>query len=198
MRAASRRRLAWGRSGAPPVTGEATALRRGAVAAALGLLLTAAAAVAAAAADANPLAVTLAGEEVSAADLGPRSLLVVSFHRAANAGAREWRSALDDEPRAAGWSTYSVVVLEGAPGFIRRMIVRTLRGEVADARHGSYLVVEDGAGAWRELAGSDGEGEDRADAVFVLRLEAGKICGRYRGLVSGAAVADLLDTPCRP
>ena len=177
------------------------ACRRDALAAALGLLLAVAAAVpaAAAVADANPIAVTLAGEEVSAPeDLGPRSLLVVSFHRAANAGAREWRSALDDEPRAAGWSIYSVVVLEGAPGFIRRMIVRTLRSEVADARHGSYLVVEEGAGAWRELAGSDGEGEDRADAVFVARLEAGRICGRYRGLVSGAAVADLLDTPCRP
>ena len=140
---------------------------------------------------------TLAGEEITAPDdLEARSLLVVSFRRAANAGARDWRSALDDAPAADGWSVYSVVVLEGAPGFVRRMVARTLRGEVEAARHGSYLVVEEGADAWRTLAGSDGEAEDREDAVFVARLEDGKVCGRYRGPVSGAALTDLLGASC--
>ena len=194
MRTAFPRHPAPARPGAPPATGEAAAFRLGALVAALGLLLAAAAA----AADENPLAATLAGEEVSAAGLGDRSLFVVSFRRAANAGAREWRSALDREPRAEGWSVYSVVVLEGAPGFVRRMVVRAMRGEVPDARYGSYLVVEEGADAWRQLAGSDGEGEDRADAVFVARLEAGKVCARYRGRLSAAALDDLLGAPCRP
>ena len=154
-------------------------------------------AAAAAASAADAVAETLAGEEVAApVDLGSRSLLVVSFHRAANAGAREWRSALDDAPAAEGWSIYSVVVLEGAPGFVRRMVVRTMRGEVEAARHGSYLVVEEGADAWRTLAGSDGDAEDREDAVFVARLEGGKVCARFRGLVSGAALTDLLGASC--
>jgi hypothetical protein len=144
-----------------------------------------------------PLAVTLAGNEVEATeDLGTRSLLVVSFHRVANGGAREWRRVLDDDPRVDGWSVYSVVVLEGAPGFVRRMVVRALRGDVPVARQDSFLVVEEGADAWRDLAGSNGEGEDQVAAVFVVRLERGEVCGRHRGLVSGAELDDLLSASC--
>lgn len=144
-------------------------------------------------------AVTLAGNEVEATkDLDPQALLVVSFHRVANGGAREWRRALDDDPRFAGRSVYSVVVLEGAPGFVRRLVVRALRGEVPVARQDSFLIVEEGADAWRDLAGSNGEREDRADAVFVVRLENGEVCGRSRGLVSGAALDELLAAPCGP
>lgn len=144
-----------------------------------------------------PRAVTLAGNEVEAMDdLGARSLLVVSFHRVANGGAREWRRALDDDPRVDGWSVYTVVVLEGAPGFVRRMVVRALRGDVPAARQDSFLVVEEGADAWRELAGSDGEEENQAEAVFVVRLEDGEVCARYRGLASGTALTDLLSASC--
>ncbi len=144
-----------------------------------------------------PRAVTLAGIAVEAPeDLDARSLLVVSFHRVANGGAREWRRVLDDEPRVDGWAVYTVVVLEGAPGFVRRMVVRALRGDVPAARQDSFLVVEEGADAWRELAGSNGEEENQAEAVFVIRLEDGEVCDRYRGSVSGAALADLLSASC--
>ncbi len=167
---------------------------RVAVAAGLCLVL---GAVGAAAFSEIPRAVTLAGKEVAAtADLGARSILVVSFHRVANGGAREWRRVLDDDPRTEGWSVYTVVVLEGAPAFVRRMVVRALRGDVPPARQESFLVVEEGADGWRELAGSNGEEEDRADAVFVVRLENGEVCGRYRGLVSGVALSDLLSASC--
>lgn len=150
------------------------------------------------ASSAAPRAVTLAGNEVEAPeDLEARSLLVVSFHRVANGGAREWRRVLDDDPRVDGWSVYTVVVLEGAPGFVRRMVVRALRGDVPAARQDSFLVVEEGADAWRELAGSNGEAEDRAEAIFVIRLENGEICARYRGSASSAALADLLSDSCK-
>ena len=167
---------------------------RSAVAAGLCLVL---GAVGAAASSEMPRAVTLAGNEVAApADLGARSLLVVSFHRVANGGAREWRRVLDDDPRVDASSVYTVIVLEGAPGFVRRMVVRALRGDVPAARQDSFLIVEEGADGWRELAGSNGEEEDRADAVFVVRLEDGEICRRYRGSVSTAALDELLDGPC--
>ncbi|MYF04059.1 MAG: hypothetical protein F4230_03455, partial [Holophagales bacterium] len=56
----------------------------------------------------RPRAVTLAGNEIEATnDLGTRSLLIVSFHRVANGGAREWRRLLDDDPRVDGWSVYT-------------------------------------------------------------------------------------------
>ena len=167
---------------------------RSAVAAGLCLVL---GAVGAAASSEMPRAVTLAGNEVAApADLGARSLLVVSFHRVANGGAREWRRVLDDDPRVDASSVYTVIVLEGAPGFVRRMVVRALRGDVPAARQDSFLIVEEGADGWRELAGSNGEEEDRADAVFVVRLENGEVCGRYRGLASADALDDLLSASC--
>ncbi len=162
---------------------------------AVGLLLVLT--VAAGASGEIPRAVTLAGNEIAApADLGARSILVASFHRVANGAAREWRRVLDDDRRTEGWSVYSVVVLEGAPAFVRRMVVRALRGDVPPARQESFLVVEEGADGWRELAGSNGEGEDRADAVFVVRLEGAAVCGRYRGRVSRSALDELLGTPC--
>lgn len=189
--------VARSRAGGEPVRtsviGPADATRRCFAALGLCLVLNAAAG----ASTGIPRAVTLAGNEVAVpADLGERSILVVSFRRAANESAREWRSLVDGDPRTEGWSVYNVVVLEGAPEFIRRMVVRALRGDVSAARHYSFLVVEEGAEAWRELAGSNGEEEDRADAVFVVRLEDGQVCGRYRGLVSTAALDELLGSPC--
>lgn len=169
-------------------------------AAALGLRLALVfvSAVSAAAVDA-PRAVSLDGQEVEApAGLAPRTFLVVSFHRAANGGAREWRSALDEEARVANWSVYTVVVLEGAPQMIRRFVIRGLRADVPSERQGSFLVVEEGADAWRALAGSSGAAEDQEDAVFVARLEEGKVCARYRGLVSPTALDRLFDAPCGP
>lgn len=168
---------------------------RDALALGLCLVLTAAGA---AASTGIPRAVTLAENEVAVpADLGEQSILVLSFRRAANAGAREWRGLLDGDPRTEDWSIYNVVVLEGAPEFIRRMVVRALRGDVPAARHDSFLIVEEDAEAWRELAGSNGEEEDRADAVFVVRLEDGEICRRYRGSVSTAALDELFSSSCR-
>ena len=147
----------------------------------------------------TPRAVTLDGREVVAPEgLAPRTLLVMSFHRAANGSARGWRRALDEEARAAEWSVYTVVVLEGAPQMIRRFVVRGLRGDVPAERQGTFLVVEEGADAWRVLAGSDGEAEDRDDAVFVARLEDGKVCARVRGLVSAEALDRLFSASCGP
>ena len=166
-------------------------------AAAFGLWMSMAAASAEAAG--VPWAVTLDGQEVAAPEgLAPRTLLVMSFHRAANGSARGWRRALDEEARAAGWSVYTVVVLEGAPQMIRRFVVRGLRGDVPAERQGTFLVVEEGADAWRILAGSDGAAEDRDDAVFVARLESGEVCARYRGVVSAAALDRLFSAPCGP
>lgn len=142
-------------------------------------------------------AVTLAGRPILApADLGRRSLLVASFHRAANGSARAWRAALEDDPRAAEWSAYTVIVLDGAPEMIRRFVVRGVRGEVPEDRHGSFLIVEENSDAWRALVGSSGDGENRKDAVFVVRLENGSVCTRVRGVVSAEALDELFSAAC--
>lgn len=142
-------------------------------------------------------AVTLAGRHIQApADLGRRSLLVASFHRAANGSARAWRAALEDDVRAAEWSAYTVIVLDGAPEMIRRFVVRGVRGEVPEDRHGSFLIVEEDSDAWRTLVGSSGDGEKRKDAVFVARLENGAVCTRVKGVVSAEALDELFSAAC--
>ena len=142
-------------------------------------------------------AVTLAGRHILApADLARRSLLVASFHRAANGSARAWRAALEDDVRAAEWSAYTVIVLDGAPELIRRFVVRGVRGEVPEGRHGSFLIVEEDSDAWRRLVGSSGDDEKRKDAVFVARLENGAVCARVRGVVSAQALDELLSAAC--
>lgn len=142
-------------------------------------------------------AVTLAGRQILAPDdLSGRSLLVASFHRAANGSARAWRAALDNDPRAAEWSAYTVIVIDGAPEIVRRFVVRGVRGEVPEDRHGSFLIVEENSDAWRTLVGSSGDGEKRKDAVFVARLENGAVCTRVRGVVSAEALDELFSAAC--
>ena len=142
-------------------------------------------------------AVTLAGRDIRApADLDQRALLVASFHRSANGSARAWRGALEEDTRAANWSAYTVIVLDGAPELIRRFVVRGVRAEVPEDRRGSFLVVEEGSDPWRTLVGSDGEEEDRNDAVFVARLEDGAVCARVRGVVSAEALDELFGAVC--
>lgn len=142
-------------------------------------------------------AVTLAGRHILApVDLGQRSLLVASFHRAANGSARAWRAALEDDSRAVDWFAYTVIVLDGAPEMIRRFVVRGVRSEVPEDRHGSFLIVEEDSDAWRTLVGSSGEGEKRRDAVFVARLENGAVCARVRGVVSAELLDELFSAAC--
>ncbi len=145
-------------------------------------------------------AVTLGGAEVAVPqDLAERSLLVATFRRAANDGAREWRSRLDEDPRFEGWSSYSVIVLAGAPGLVRRLVARSVRREVPEDRHESFLLVNEDAESWRTLVGSFGDGdEDGAEAVFVVRIENGQVCARHRGPVSDRALNELLGAACPP
>ena len=79
---------------------------------------------------------------------------------------------------------------------IRRLVVRGVRGEVPEDRHGSFLIVENSSDAWRTLVGSTGEGENQKDAVFVARLENGAVCARVRGAVSAEALDELFSAAC--
>ena len=89
---------------------------------------------------------TLDGTDVSVpGDLPPAALLIVGFSRASNEQTEPWRQALDglelDGLEKAAPPTYSVLVLEGAPRWVRGFIVRAVRRAVPDEEHHSILVV---------------------------------------------------------
>ena len=128
---------------------------------------------------------TLTGTEVA---LLPRTFasayLVVGFSRASNEQTRAWGKRLEASGEA---PVYRVVVLAGAPGFVRRMVARGIRGSVPEATHESFYLVDEKADAWRELVDFDDEG-----AAYVLRLNGdGGVCARHQGEVTDAALAKL-------
>ena len=157
------------------------ASRPAAVAAALLVGLGAASAV-----PAGLAAKTLTNADVAVPDdLPAGALLIVGFSRGSNAQTEPWRKRVDAdaalEPLA-----YSVLVLEGAPRWVRGLIVRGVRRAVPEEQHDSVLVVTQDGDAWRAWVGFEAESQD---AAYVLRIDGlGGTCFRYVGAVSDDAL----------
>ena len=142
---------------------------------------------------------TLDGTDVSVpGDLPPGALLIVGFSRASNEQTEPWRQALDglelDGPEDAAPPTYSVLVLEGAPRWVRGFIVRAVRRAVPDADHHSVLVVTEKSEGWRTLVRFDATA---ADAAYVVRVDAlGGECFHHAGPVTEDALRGSRDVEC--
>ena len=147
---------------------------------------------------------TLDGTDVSVpGDLPPGAFLIVGFSRASNAQTEPWRQALDgleldglelDGPEKAAPPTYSVLVLEGAPRWVRGFIVRAIRRAVPDEEHHSILVVTQNSEGWRTAVGFDPDAED---AAYVVRLDGlGATCFRHAGPVTEDALRGSRDAEC--
>ena len=138
---------------------------------------------------------TLGGADLSVpGDLPPGALLIVGFSRGSNEQAEPWARAVDavGAPAAA----YSVLVLEGAPRWVRGLIVRGVRRAVPKDDHDSVLIVTKNAAGWRALVGFEAE---REDAAYVVRIDAlGNTCFRHVGPVTDEAVRASLDAACTP
>lgn len=164
-------------------------LRSAAVAVALLLGLGAALAV-----PAGLLAKTLTDRDVAAPDdLPPGALLIVGFSRESNAQTEPWRKRVDADAELAPLA-YSVLVLEGAPRWVRGLIVRGVRRAVPEERHDSVLVVTKDGDAWRAWVGFE---ETSQDAAYVLRLDGGGgTCFRHVGAVSEDVLLASRDADC--
>ncbi len=126
------------------------------------------------------------------------AILVVGFSRRSADQTEAWweRLRAAAELRAGGnlenVRLYNVVVLDGAPGFVRRMVRRAIRGDVPAEQHDSYVVVERDGNRWRELADVQDE-----DAAHVLRIDPmGRLCTRQSGPASDAALAKAIAETC--
>ena len=137
---------------------------------------------------------TLADTDVSVpGDLPPGALLIVGFSRGSNGQTEPWRKRVDADAELAPLA-YSVLVLEGAPRWVRGLIVRGVRRAVPEEQHDSVLVVTRGGDAWRAWVGFEAATED---AAYVLRLDdGGGTCFRYVGAVSEDVLLASRDAEC--
>ena len=122
-------------------------------------------------------------------------ILVLGFSRESNPQAREWvlqPRAKSDGPGHLGVPLYNVVVLVGAPRFVRGLIRRGIRSGVPEEDRSTFYIVEEDDTFWRTLAAV----EDDAPA-YILRVDPkGLVCARHVGAASEDAVAQILETPC--
>jgi hypothetical protein len=132
---------------------------------------------------------TLSKKDITLPD-GKVNVVIAGFSRESSDDATQWRQALSDVIDGAG--LYSLVDLEAAPGFIRGMIVRSIRGDTPQTIHDKFLIVTDSSAAWRRAARVEDE-----DLVYVLKLSpAAQVCARVTGSVTQTAIAMLIDAPC--
>ncbi len=126
-------------------------------------------------------------------DLPPGALLIVGFSRGSNAQTEPWRKRADADAEIAPLA-YSVLVLEGAPRWVRGLIVRGVRRAVPEAQHESVLIVTKDGDAWRAWVGFE---EASQDAAYILRLDdGGGTCFRHVGAVSEDALLASRDAEC--
>ncbi len=137
---------------------------------------------------------TLADADITVPDdLPAGALLIVGFSRGSNAQTEPWRKRVDADAELAPLA-YSVLVLEGAPRWVRGLIVRGVRRAMPDDQHDSVLVVTQDGDAWRAWVGFEPESQD---AAYVVRLDGlGKTCFRHVGAVSDDALLASRDAPC--
>ena len=122
-------------------------------------------------------------------------VLVVGFSRESNPQAREWAVQLRAKSggeAAYGVPLHNVVVLVGAPRFVRGLIRRGIRSGVPEEDRSTFYIVEENDTFWRTLAAV----EDDAPA-YILRVDPkGLVCARHVGAATEDAVAQILETPC--
>jgi len=137
---------------------------------------------------------TLADTDVAVPDdLPPGALLIVGFSRGSNAQTEPWRERADADAELAPLA-YSVLVLEGAPRWVRGLIVRGVRRAVPEEQHDSVLIVTKDGDTWRAWVGFE---EAAQDAAYVLRLDGdGGTCFRHVGAVSEDGLLASRDADC--
>ena len=137
---------------------------------------------------------TLTDTEVAVPDdLPTGALLIVGFSRGSNAQTEPWRKRVDADAALAPLA-YSVLVLEGAPRWVRGLIVRGVRRAVPEEQHDSVLVVTRGGDVWRAWVGFEAASQD---AAYIIRVDGlGGTCFHHVGQVSEDALRAGRDADC--
>jgi len=84
---------------------------------------------------------------------GHASLLIASFSRDAGAGAEQWAKAALGDPALASVTVYEAAMLERAPGFIRGMVIGSIRKQTPAAIQDNFVVFTQDEKLWRAYFG---------------------------------------------
>lgn len=98
---------------------------------------------------------SLAGDSVNLpADLhGKVGVLVIGFSRGARVPATTWARRLAAEFRDSDEvASYELPMLAGVPGFLRGMVVRSMRSDVSERGQHSFVPLTADEGRWKSLA----------------------------------------------
>jgi len=146
---------------------------------------------------------SLAGEKVEfPKDLnGPLTFFIIGFSQKSADQATEWGKAIDGlEPchgRRLTW--FQLPVIASAPGFVRPLIVRSMRTGLTPSLQRHFVPITDHEGDWKLVAGYQAADPQKDDAYVVVLDQKGQILARWHGLrkSSEKALQDVFEQYCR-
>ncbi len=102
-------------------------------------------------------------------DLSPKStILILGFTQHSQTATTAWEKATRSAFAGTGVSYFDIPFLEDAPGFIRPMILRSIRKQVPEPLRPHFVPLTTGQTAWKQTVGFT---SDAADAAYVLLVD---------------------------
>jgi len=127
---------------------------------------------------------SLAGEKVELPkDLhGPVSFLVVGFSQKSADQAKEWGKAIAGLGACQGQrlTWFQLPVLAGAPGFVRPLIMRSMKSGLTRDLQRHFVPITDHEEDWKLAAGYQ-TGDQKDDAYVLATDEKGQIVAKWHG-----------------
>jgi hypothetical protein len=132
---------------------------------------------------------TLSGAkiELPSAVKGKPAVLCIGFSRSSKTLVKPWTTAARAEFKNSPVVVLSIAVLQGAPKFVRGMIIHGMKGDVPPEEYSKFLVLYQNESELKQAVGF----EAPDDAYVVLLDEAGAIRDRMHGEVTTTAIREL-------
>ncbi len=128
---------------------------------------------------------SLAGDKIEfPKDLhGPISFLIVGFSQKSADQANEWVKAIDGLGTCQGQhlTWFQLPVLASAPGFLRPLILRSMRSGLTRAVQQHFVPITDHEGDWKVAAGYKEIDAQKDDAYILAVDEKGQVVAKWHG-----------------
>ena len=133
---------------------------------------------------------TVGGKKVALPDaaLGHVNVFIVGFSRKSKDPSKDWgKQLLRAWEKDKSVQVYELAMLEGAPRFVRGMIVSGIRKDSPHDLEDNFLVAFEGADAWKNWVGFSAPD----DAYIVVTDKSGNAQWKTNGPATDAAITDV-------
>jgi hypothetical protein len=96
------------------------------------------------------------------------TVLILGFTQHSQDATTEWEKATRASFAGTGVAYFDIPFLEDAPGFIRPMIVRSIRKQVPEILRPHFVPLSSGQAAWKQTVGFT---SDAANAAYVVLVD---------------------------